>query len=73
MALLHAHRGPISGLMHVHLVRESATVRAARMAGQQATTSDTSRAFASELPFDGRFEVEGPVEISRGELPADNL
>jgi 3-hydroxyisobutyrate dehydrogenase-like beta-hydroxyacid dehydrogenase len=33
MTLLGAHRGPVSGKTHIHLLRESATVRAARSAG----------------------------------------
>jgi hypothetical protein len=35
MALLYAHRGPVSGITHFHLLRESAEVRAARMAKQR--------------------------------------
>jgi 3-hydroxyisobutyrate dehydrogenase-like beta-hydroxyacid dehydrogenase len=33
MTLLGAHRGPVSGTTHIHLLRESAAVRAARSAG----------------------------------------
>ncbi|MGA3031378.1 MAG: hypothetical protein ABSE58_11710 [Candidatus Limnocylindrales bacterium] len=32
MTILGTHRGPISGLIHIHLLRESAAVRTRRLA-----------------------------------------
>jgi hypothetical protein len=34
MTVLGTHRGPVSGITHIHLLRESAAIRTARSAGQ---------------------------------------
>jgi hypothetical protein len=74
MALLHAHRGPISGLTHIHVLRESAAVRAGRMADAQPVPApDPGRAFTAELPPDGRLGADRRPAMSRGQEPAETL
>jgi hypothetical protein len=74
MALLYAHRGPISGITHFHLLRESAEVRAARMAEQRpALPPDTERTNATERSPDGGQRAGRRQARSRTAEPADNL
>jgi hypothetical protein len=62
MTITGTHRGPISGLTHVHLLREPAAVRLARSADVQAQAS-------GELP--NSKPDPGPSEPGSGEVAAN--
>lgn len=81
MALLYAHRGPISGLVHFHLQRESAAERAARGADERpvsmpdpaVSTPDPSRTKVYGPLPGGRLGAAGHPTTSRVEEPPDTL
>jgi hypothetical protein len=74
MALLYAHRGPISGLTHFHLQRESVAERAARMAdAPPVSTPDPSRTEVYGPLPGGRLGAAGHPATSRVEEPPDTL
>ena len=74
MTMLHAHRGPVSGLTHIHLLRESAEVRAARMAEQRTPEGSTNdRIEAAERTPDAGHRDAGRRPISRNAGLADTL
>jgi len=51
MTILGAHRGPVSGMTHIHLLRESPAVRTARSANPP----------AAAVPETDRMEGAEPV------------
>jgi hypothetical protein len=72
--MLHAHRGPVSGLTHIHLLRESAEVRAARAAEQgTAAASVELQEAAKERSLDtGRWQPGRP-DLALGARLADGF
>lgn len=67
MAIVGAHRGPVSGLTHIHLLRESAAVRAGRSSDRQGMFSardDIAISAPADRPTGARFEPVLEVETS---------
>jgi hypothetical protein len=60
MTILGAHRGPVSGMTHIHLLRESPAVRTARSANPP----------AAAVPETGRMEGAEPVPDTRLQVAA---
>jgi hypothetical protein len=63
MTIIGTHRGPISGITHVHLLRESAAVRKARLAGQEAKNPEAGKVANAD---EGRAATERDADRNAG-------
>jgi hypothetical protein len=63
MTIIGTHRGPISGITHVHLLRESAAVRKARLVAQEAKDPETGKVGGAD---EGHAATERDPEKNAG-------